>query len=226
MNIFKILKNQRITRKFYRDYIRLQVQDKLVHFDHADFSFLDGKYWHGLPLYYYLTEYMSMGRCYDASTALGLAMGKGAYIVRGDLKSMEGAWGKEKTGHGWVEFGDKVYDTTWQIICDKEDYYKVFRPKVLSIRSYEEFKKDLSKITDTEIKTKEWYEENPSSANILIFQIRALEMKKLKSETLSKKEKAFSKKVLQDLPKVSLKELDAFIEKELRERELLGNWEM
>ena len=178
MNIFKKIQANIATIKFYREYDKLEVQGKLEHFDQADLSFLDGKYWQGLPMYYFLTDYMSNGRCYDASIALGLAMGEGAYVVRGDLKSMIGAWGENRLGHGWVEYGDKVYDTTWKIICDRENYYKVFKPEVWSKVDYKTYKRNLKEITDPEIRTKEWYEKNPTSANLLIFQVREIEMLK------------------------------------------------
>ena len=90
-------------------------------FDDEFYSQFDGMYYNGLPIYYYL-EKMSMGKCYDASAILGLAMGEKANVCRGELKTMSNIF-SEIFGHGWVEYGDKVYDTTWQVILDKKLYF-------------------------------------------------------------------------------------------------------
>ena len=49
-------------------------------------------------------------------------------------------------------------------------------------------------------------------------------MQKLENKNLNKEEKEFSEKVLNDLPNVSLREYNKFIDKELKE--LSDNWEM
>ena len=43
-------------------------------FDEEFYASLKGKYYNGIPVYYYLLR-MSMGKCYDASAILGLALG-------------------------------------------------------------------------------------------------------------------------------------------------------
>lgn len=172
-------------------------------FDDEFLSRFDGKYYHGLPIYYYLTDYMSNGRCYDASIVLFLAMGEGTYLCRGELQSQIGTWTRG-TGHGWVETDDMVYDTTWQIMCKKEIYYKVFKTKLNTRKDYKTAEKGLRNITDTSIHDKEWYEQNFGNHNILIFQVREIEKLKLNSKLTSEKEKAFARKVLNDLPNTRL----------------------
>lgn len=223
MNILSKIKSNITTLRFNSGLRKLVEQGKVRPFDVEFLSQFDGKYWHGLPIYYYLTKDMANKKCYDASCSLGLAMGDGAYIMRGDLQSQEGLW-KGNTGHGWVETDTHVFDTTWQMIFKKEDYYKVFRPKVYSKTDYNKFKTGIKQITDPEIRDKKWYEENPTFANILIFTVRELEMQKLENKNLNKEEKEFSEKVLNDLPNVSLREYNEFIDKELKE--LSDNWEM
>ena len=218
MNILKRMKRDLATQKFINGYQKTDKKGKIRPFDDEFLASLEGKYWQGLPLYYHLIKSMSDGRCYDASTALCLAMGEGSYIVQGDLKSQEGLWNGH-TGHGWVECDDKVYDTTWQIICKKDDYYKLFKPKLWSKRDYKTFKEGLKSITDPEIRTKEWYEKNPSTANILIYQVRALEMLKLKNENLTKEARINAQKVLNDLPNATLEDFNKFMKEQLKMQE-------
>ena len=55
-------------------------------FDDEFYAQFDDMFYIGIPVYYYL-QTMHMGRCFDASAVLGLAMGDGCYICRGELKN-------------------------------------------------------------------------------------------------------------------------------------------
>lgn len=204
--IDKIRKNV-ATKKFNDLYNKYLKRGEIKHFDEEFLSQFDGKYYHGLPIYYYLTDYMSNGRCYDASIVLCLAKGEGSYLCRGELLSQIGNW-ENGLGHGWVETDDMVYDTTWQIICKKDIYYKVFKTKCNSRKDYKSAEKGLSCITDTQIHDKEWYENNHGNHNILVFQVREIEKLKLNSKNTTKEEKEFAKKVLKDLPDITLMSFD------------------
>ena len=203
MKLIDKIRRDFTTINFNKSYNKYFKSGDIKYFDENFLSQFDEKYYHGLPIYYYLTDYMSNGRCYDASIVLCLAMGEGTYLCRGDLKSQIGNWTRG-IGHGWVETEDMVYDTTWQIICKKEVYYKVFKPKSIIRKDYKTAEKDLRNITDTIIHNKVWYEQNNGNHNILIFQVRELEKLKLNSSSTSKKEKEFAKKVLKDLPDTKL----------------------
>ena len=192
--------------KFDLAFNKLCKSGKAKPFDDEFFAKFEGMYYHGLPVYYYLCDMMSNGRCYDASAVLGLAMGEGAYVCRGHIDSQYGYW-KGKTGHGWVETDTLVYDTTFKIICKKEDYYKVFKARLSSKRDYETHREDMSKITDVSIHDKKWFEENAGFSNLLIFQVRELEKLKLESKNTSEEEKDFARKVLNDLPNTKLEDV-------------------
>ena len=175
-----------------------QLKGKFKPFDDNFFRMLEGKYYNGVPVYYYLKD-MSLGKCYDASAILGLALGEGCTICRGNLISMENFWGKDYTGHGWIEKDGLVYDTTMQMICDKQTYYKILKVTNVSSRPYQQFFQDCQGLSDWTIHTKSWYENNYSPANIFIFQVRELAKLKLKIPSC-KDEQDFYLKLLTDLP--------------------------
>ena len=169
-------------------------------FDDEFYKQFDGMFFDGIPVYYYLQK-MNMKRCYDASAVLALAMNDGCYVCRGDLKGVGDTYEKrEQWGHGWVEKDGKVYDTTWQIICDKEIYYEVFKPRKVSRTKDKLFFEQCKGIADWTIRDKEYYENNWDFANLTVFQIREIEKLILNSSYSTKEEKEFAKKVLEDLP--------------------------
>ena len=47
--------------------------------------------------------------------------------------------------HSWLETEDKVIDYTCNLIIDKDQYYKLWNPEVLSVISREDFKADYEK---------------------------------------------------------------------------------
>jgi len=193
--IDEILDKQFILKK--RKYTQLGLIKK---FDDKFYRQFDGMYFQGLPIYYHLADHMTNGRCYDGSATLGLALGEGAFICRGDLKSQSKAWGKGKLGHGWVEMDGICYDTTWKIACPQKIYYKVFKPVKVFKRSYAKFFDDCKDLTDWTIRDKVWYENNYSSALLLIFLVRYGAETELKEPNLTKERREFLQKLLTDLP--------------------------
>ena len=169
-------------------------------FDENFYSQFDGMYFDGMPIYFLLNSIMSEGRCYDASAVLGLALGPGSYICRGDLSSQAYKWGRDSLGHGWVEKDGYVYDTTWHIICEKGIYEKVFKPVNVNKREYSKFFDDCKEITDWTIRDKTWYEENYSISHMTIKTVRAVALLSLKNPKLSDDERKYWQKLLKDLP--------------------------
>ena len=110
----------------------------------------------------------------------------------------------EPFGHGWVEMGDMVYDTTWKIKLSKKLYYRLFGAKLENRRDHETFFSDCKGMSDWTIRTKKWYEENYSPSNLLVFQVRQLTALKLKYPNISESERRFHEKVLRDLPDCTL----------------------
>lgn len=188
-------------------------------FDDEFYSQFEGQYFNGLPVYYYLHR-MNMGKCYDCSAILGLALGKGTKICRGNLQKMAIADKQNSFGHGWVEKDGLVYDTTWQIICDKDIYYELMGVKNPSVTDSSKFFHDCKDISNWEIHDKSYYENNYTPfASLLIFQVREIEKLVLEKPTETKEEalkyntfslydsseksKNFARKVLNDLPDTS-----------------------
>ena len=175
-------------------------------FDDEFYAGLQGKYYNGLPVYYYMLR-MSMGKCYDASAILGLALGD-CKICRGNLRKAPTEWGNQ-FGHGWVEKDGLVYDTTWQIITDKHTYYKLFGASGVCARDSKEFFELNKGLSNWEIHDKEYYEKNyMPMESLLIFQVEQIEKLHLESPVSpisTIKDKEIAKMVLQDLPKVKIR---------------------
>lgn len=174
-------------------------------FDEEFYAGLNGMYYNGIPVYYYLIR-MNMGKCYDCSAILGLALGD-CKICRGNLRKAPTSVGNQ-FGHGWVEKDGLVYDTTWQIITDKHTYYKLFGASGVYARDSKQFFEDCKGMSSWEIHDKKYYEENYIPLNsLLIFQVRELEKLHLQSPVSpisTKQDKEIAKMVLEDLPKVEL----------------------
>ena len=209
MRIFKHIDNLRQRYKsivLYSGLQEKQLAGTIRPFDDEFYSSIEGKYYNGLPIYYYLLR-MSMGKCYDASAILGLALGD-CEICRGNLKKAPTECGNE-FGHGWVEKDGMVYDTTWQIITDKHTYYKLFGASRVWKKDSKEFFELNKGLSSWEIHDKEYYEKNyiPMDS-LLIFQVEQLERVHLESPISpisTIKDKEIAKKVLGDLPKVQIK---------------------
>ena len=188
------------SKLFIRGYNQNFKKGNIRKFDEEFFSQFEGMYFEGLPVYFLLSKMMAEGKCYDTSAILALALGKECFVCRGDLSSQAYNWGEDKLGHGWVEKDGYVYDTTWQIICKKEVYQKVFKPKNVSIEKSSEFLKRCKNITDWEIHDRDYYKNNDSLANVLAFQTRELAKLELKDPKINARDKAYWEKLIKDLP--------------------------
>lgn len=187
----KLFLNENLNRK----------SGKFKKMDNKFYTQFDNMYYGGIPIYYYLQK-MSMGRCFDASAVLALALGENCCVCRGILKNAASIHA-EKFVHGWVEMDDKVYDTTWQIIADKKAYYKTFGAKASEVTPQKEFFERCKGLSDWTIHDKAYYEtEEGSLATLTIFTISELQKEILKHPQ-SEKEREFAKKVLSDLPNTS-----------------------
>ena len=209
MKIFKMIDDLRQHNKHVTLYSGLEEKKNLgivKSFDEEFYSSLKGKYFNGIPVYYYLIR-MNMGKCYDCSAILGLALGD-CKICRGNLRKAPTDVGNN-FGHGWVEKDGLVYDTTWQIITDKHTYYKLFGASKVWAREDKQFFEDCKGIANWEIHDKKYYEENYiPMESLLIFQVESIERLHLDSPVSpisTKKDKEIAKMVLADLPKVTLK---------------------
>lgn len=199
MSLIKNIKKAIVSNLFVSNYKKFKDSNKLHFFDDKFYSQLEGKYFDGLPVYYYL-KYMNVGQCYDCSIILGMALGNKAYICRGDVESMYGFW-DEKTGHGWVELDNKVFDTSGAFYCDKETYYKLMKPKNVSKSLPQDYEKNFKEIGDINIHDKSYYEKEYSTNTVLIRLVRAQTI--LQLETLKGKEREEYEKLLKDLPDIS-----------------------
>ena len=198
-------------KKYEDKKAKLEQNGTIKHFDKEFFEQFDGMYFDGLPIYYYLNS-MNMGKCYDTSAILALAMGEGANVCRGVLSNLPSIYSKH-FHHGWVEKDGKVYDTTWQIILPIEDYYKMFGVKHQSVTDMKTFFENNKEMAKWEIHTKEDYEkEFCPLETLLIFLVSQTEQKNLQNQNLTTTEREYSQKLLKDLPNVTLENFSQKIE--------------
>lgn len=143
--------------------IRMGVKSGVIRkMDTAFYDQFYGLLFNMIPVEFYLKK-MSMGRCYDASVVLAVAFGEesGAYIARGNLKKTGIAFdGTGKFGHGWVEKDGLVYDTTWQIIMPKEEYYDLMGVRKETVLLNTAFYEKCKGVCEFEVHTKDFYENN------------------------------------------------------------------
>ena len=185
---------------FHNKYKLLLLSKKMKKFDDNFYSGFDQMYFNGLPIYYYLKR-LNIGKCYDTSAILALAMGNDNYVCRGELHTLSVIDG-EYFGHGWVEDEKFVYDTTWQIICPKEIYYKLFDVKNSIRCEHEEFFNQCKGIANWEIQNKEDFEKEHTLDTMLIYLVKLTEELKLQDKKISEEEKKFITKLLEDLPNI------------------------
>lgn len=201
MTNFKKIINHFKNKKLYFCKNFYTYTGKFKKMDDEFYAQFENMYYGGIPIYYYLKK-MSMGRCFDASAVLALALGENCKVCRGVLDNAVLKDG-EKFVHGWVEKDDKVYDTTWQIVADKKAYYKTFGAKATSITPQKDFFEQCKDLSDWTIYDKSHYEsEKGSLATLTIFTIKELQKEILKHPQ-SEEERKFVLKVLTDLPDTS-----------------------
>ncbi len=193
-------------RTFTRRLTKRKFDGTIKEFDDEFYKRFEGLYFHGVPIYFYISPAYASGRCYSASAILALAMGD-CYIYRGDLVSQSLYWGRDSLGHGWVEKDGYVYDTTWGIYCKADVYKHVFKPKVHQKVASKEFYKSCNLFfdeekegLDLEIHDKAWYENNYSSATLSVWETRVYAQKQLEKPDLYQEERDFWQKLLNDLP--------------------------
>ena len=200
MNAFEKILAEIRNVKFHKIYNSLIKNEDIKKFDDSFYSRFEGMYFNGLPIYYYL-QVMNMGKCYDTSAILSLALDNDNYVCRGELQTMSKIYG-EMFHHGWVEDDKYVYDTTWQIICLKEVYYKLFKVRNSSKTNCKKFFEDCKDISNWRICVKEDYEKEHTFETTLIYFVKSLELKKLEDKNISKEQREFCLKILNDLPKI------------------------
>ena len=205
MSFFEDIKREIASQKFDRDYNKLIQSGKAKEFDDEFYKPFDNMYFNALPVSYYLKR-MSMGKCYDASAILGLAMGKDCFVCRGNLSKVGYLRQEDDFEHGWVEKDDKVYDTTWQVIMDTDEYYKLFGVEDVNKRAHTKFFEGCKEVSCFEIHDKKYYEENYIPfARELVMLSRTGELTKLESLPEDKiTERAECENFLQKFPDLDL----------------------
>lgn len=202
MKTFEDLKKRIVENKIYKDYQKMKNHHHITTFDDDFYARFNGMYFNGLPVYYYLQDRFSMGRCYDTSAILALAIGEKASICRGELSNVSLLKG-EDFGHGWVQAGNNVYDTTWKLVMPIENYYNLFRVKGLSMTKSPMFVRKHKEFSDWKIHSKEYYEDNyVPFVYGNIFQAREFELSVLSNPNSTEEQKVFARKVLADLPDI------------------------
>ena len=95
-------------------------------------------YYGGIPASILLfIDPLTNGHCYDRSMLITMGMDDFT-LVRGKISGLRLRYGEEKAGHGWVESGDWVYDTSEGLKFKKSLYYAMESPQVTAIRTKQE----------------------------------------------------------------------------------------
>lgn len=72
-----------------------------------------------------------------------------AWLVRGNNNALEFLYGREHSGHGWIEIGDYVYEPTLLLRFQKDIFYQIYSPTNVNKYSKEDYIR----------KNKDFYEE-------------------------------------------------------------------
>lgn len=118
-SIYKLLKNKK-----YQEYIKLLTDLKIiVPFPKELLDEMDNIQVLGNSLKEHYNNYTTRGNCFSMSVALSMFFQNGFVLNRGivnlPLISIE---------HQWLEYNNKVYDTTFHLIFPKEYYYNIYFP--------------------------------------------------------------------------------------------------
>lgn len=101
----------------------------------------------------YLKPLLPPGKCYDRSLYMFLCFDD-ALLVCGDCKDLELEYGKDSSGHRWIEIDDYVYDPSLLMRFEKDIYYKIYLPTNVERYTKEEYIK----------KNREFYEKVKNTA--------------------------------------------------------------
>ena len=134
-----------IRKKLYFDkitslYIKGLEEGKIIPFDDELYKELSKTYINGLPVSIHI-KYLkpkSIGNCYERSLYMFYSL-PSSVLVRGDNKDLELLYGKDSSGHGWIEKDGYVYDTSLLMKIEKKLYYKMYRPKNVKKHTLEEY---------------------------------------------------------------------------------------
>ena len=117
-------------------------------FEKELFERLDNIYIDGIPMSLYLIylnpinfNSYSSGDCYNRSLYITMGLDD-AILVRGNDYELELQYGKDESGHGWVEKDDWVYEPTLMLKFKKDVYYQLYKPHNIKYYKKEEYSKD------------------------------------------------------------------------------------
>ena len=113
-------------------------QKRILPFDEEFLEKLDHTFVNGLPVSVYIKYLFGPGKCYDASLYMFYCFER-ALLVRGNTKALEYSHGKENAGHGWLELDNYVYDSSLMKRVDKDLYYDILQPTVVSKCTKEQY---------------------------------------------------------------------------------------
>lgn len=117
---------------------------RIVPFDDEFYEKMSHVYFNCIPISMHI-KYLNpsggrIGKCDDRSLLMFFCFDD-ALLVRGDIKSLELKYGKEKAWHYWIEMGNYVYDPTLLMRFDKDLYYKIYCPNNLVKSTKEDYQK-------------------------------------------------------------------------------------
>ena len=116
-------------------------RNKIIPFDEEFYDSISNTFIGGLPVSIhikYLRPIIPPGKCYERSLYMFFCFDD-ALLVRGNIKNLELKYGKENSGHGWIEKDGYVYDPTSLLRYEKELYYDIYNPKNITRCNIEEY---------------------------------------------------------------------------------------
>jgi len=151
---------KKIIEKLYFDRTELMFykgleEGTIVPFDDEFYDKMKNTYASGLPISIHIKHFkpkIGPGNCYERSLYMFFCF-KDALLVRADTKNLELKYGKSDAGHGWIEIGDYVYDSTFLMRFEKDLYYDMFIPKKVKKYSHEQYRNAHSRFYDNILNT-------------------------------------------------------------------------
>jgi len=118
-SIYKLLKNKK-----YDEYIKLLTELKIiVPFSEELLDEMNNIQVLGKSLKEHYNDYTTRGNCFSMSVALSMIF-KNEFVLNRGIINLP----LISVDHQWLEYDNKVYDTTFHLIFPKEYYYDIYSP--------------------------------------------------------------------------------------------------
>lgn len=122
------IKQQLYSMKMITLFNKSLKEGKIVNFNEEFYKKMKDTYISCIPVSIwikYLKPIIGSGMCYDRSLYMFFCF-EDSLLVCASTKDLELRFGKEDSGHGWIEMGNYVYDPSLLMRFEKDLYYKIY----------------------------------------------------------------------------------------------------